>query len=126
MSDSLQPHQLSSPWNSPGQNTGMSSLSLLQGIFLTHGSNPSLPHCRWILYQLSHKGKEPQSFSKQIQHDCFPTGKELGRRKAVMAPQLIPMCPHVLIPVKQQQCLQISVSCPNIEVTSKDTASRVT
>ena len=34
----------------------MGSLSLLQGIFLTQGSNPGLPQCRWILYQLSHKG----------------------------------------------------------------------
>ena len=45
-----------SPWNSPGQNTGVGSLSLLQGIFLIQGSNPGLPHCRQILYQLSHKG----------------------------------------------------------------------
>ena len=43
-------------WNSPGQNTGVASLSLLQGIFQTQGSNPGLPHCRQILYQLSHKG----------------------------------------------------------------------
>ena len=49
-------HRLYSPWNSPGQNTGVGSLSLLQGIFPTQGSNPGLPHCRWILYQLSHKG----------------------------------------------------------------------
>ena len=42
--------------DSPGQNTGVGSLSLLQGIFLTQGSNPGLPHCRCILYQLSHKG----------------------------------------------------------------------
>ena len=55
MYDSLQPHGLYSPWNSPGQNTGVGSLSLLQGISLTQGSNPGLPHCRWILYQLSHK-----------------------------------------------------------------------
>ena len=34
----------------------MGSLSLLQGIFPTQGSNPGLPHCRRILYQLSHKG----------------------------------------------------------------------
>ena len=40
---------LYSPWNSPGQNTGVGSLSLLQGIFPTQGSNPGLPHCRWIL-----------------------------------------------------------------------------
>ena len=45
-----------SPWNSPGQNTGVGSLSLLQGIFPAQGSNPGLPHCRQILYQLSHKG----------------------------------------------------------------------
>ena len=41
---------------SPGQNAGVGSLSLLQGIFLTQGSNSGLPHCRQILYQLSHKG----------------------------------------------------------------------
>ena len=34
----------------------MGSLSLLQGIFPTQGSNPGLPHCRWILYQLCHNG----------------------------------------------------------------------
>ena len=56
MSDSLWPHGLYSPWNSSGQNTGVGSLSLLQGIFPTQGLNPSLLHCRWILYQLSHKG----------------------------------------------------------------------
>ena len=44
------------PWNSPGQNTGVGSLSLLQGISPTQGSNPGLTHCRWILYQLSHQG----------------------------------------------------------------------
>ena len=48
-----------SQWNSPGQNSGVGSLSLLQGIFLTQGSNPGLPHCRRILYQLSHK-KSPR------------------------------------------------------------------
>ena len=42
--------------NSPGQNTGVGNLSLLQGIFPTQGSNPGLPPCKWILYQLSHKG----------------------------------------------------------------------
>ena len=47
-----------SPWNSPGQNTGVGSLSLLQGIFPTQGSNPGLPHCRQTLYQLSHKGSQ--------------------------------------------------------------------
>ena len=51
MSDSLRPHGLYSPWNSLGQNTGVGSLSLLQGILPTQGSNPVLLHCRLILYQ---------------------------------------------------------------------------
>ena len=48
LSDSLWPHGLKSPWNSPDQSTGVGSLSLLQGIFPTLGSNPGLPHCRQI------------------------------------------------------------------------------
>ena len=56
VSDSLRPHGLYSPWNSPDQNTGMGSRSLLQGIFPTQRLNPSLPRCRWILCQLSHQG----------------------------------------------------------------------
>ena len=56
MSNSLWPHGLYSPRNSPGQNIGVRSLSLLQGIFPTQGSNPGLPHCRQILYQLSYQG----------------------------------------------------------------------
>ena len=46
---------MDSPWNSPGQNTGVGSRSLLQEIFPTQGLNPGLPHCRWILYQLSYQ-----------------------------------------------------------------------
>ena len=56
VSDSLWPHGLYSLWNSPGQNTGVDSFTLLQGIFPTQGSNPGLLHCRQILYQLSHQG----------------------------------------------------------------------
>ena len=44
MSNSLRPHGLYSPWNSPGQNTGWVAVPL----------NPGLPGCRWVLYQLSH------------------------------------------------------------------------
>ena len=50
MSDSLRPPWT---WNSPGPNTGVGSLSLLQGILPTQGLNSGLPHCRLILYQLS-------------------------------------------------------------------------
>ena len=46
------------PAEPPGKpkNTGMGSLSLLQGIFLTQELNQGLLHCRWILYQLSYEG----------------------------------------------------------------------
>ena len=44
--------------NSPDKNTGVGCHALLQGIFQTQGSNPSLLHCRWILYHLSHQGSQ--------------------------------------------------------------------
>ena len=43
------------PWNSPSKNTGVSSHSLLQGIFSTQGSNLGLLYCRQILYHLNIK-----------------------------------------------------------------------
>ena len=59
---------LCSPWNAPGQNTGVGSLSHLQGIFPTQGSNPGLLHCRRLLYQLSHQG----SPSSSLVLSCMP------------------------------------------------------
>ena len=65
VSDSLRPHGQYNPWNSPGQNTGVGSRSLLQRIFPTQGSNVGLLNCRQILYQLSHQGSPEHSvFSK--------------------------------------------------------------
>ena len=49
-----EPARLLCPWNSPGRNTGVGSLSLLQGNFWTQGLNPGVPHCKQILYHLSH------------------------------------------------------------------------
>ena len=59
LSDSQRPHRLQPtrllrPWDFPGKNTGVGCHFLLQGIFLTQGSNPGLPHCRQTLYPLSH------------------------------------------------------------------------
>ena len=48
------------PWNFPGKNIGLSSHSLLQGIFLTQGSNSGLLQCRQILYHLSHQDSPPE------------------------------------------------------------------
>ena len=55
MSDSATPRRFLCPWNSPHKNTGVGCHFLLQAIFLTHGSNPGLLHCRQILYHLSHQ-----------------------------------------------------------------------
>jgi len=55
----LWPARLLCPWSSPGKNTGVGCHSLLQGIFLTQGSNLSLLHCRQILHHLSHQGRAP-------------------------------------------------------------------
>ena len=68
----------------PGQNTGVGSLSLLKGNFPTQGSNPGHPHCRQILYQLSHKrsprtwewvaypfsrgSSQPRNWNRGLQH----------------------------------------------------------
>ena len=62
VSDYLQPRELYSPWNPPGWNTGVGSLSHLQGIFPTQGSKPGLLHYRQSLYQLSYQG----SLSKAV------------------------------------------------------------
>ena len=42
--------------DSLGKNTGVGCHALLQGVFSTQGLNPGLPHCRQILYHLSHWG----------------------------------------------------------------------
>ena len=57
VSDSLRSQGLYSPWNSPGQNPGVGSPSLLQGIFPTQWLNPDLPHCRRILLPAEPQGK---------------------------------------------------------------------
>ena len=67
---------VSSPGNSPGQNTGVGSCFHLQGIFPTQGSNPGLLHCRQILYQLSYQGSpilniSSAQFSRSVVSDSL-------------------------------------------------------
>ena len=84
MSNSLRPHGLYSPRNSPGQNTGVGSLSLLQGVSPTQGSDPGLLHCRRTLYQLSHQG------SPGLRTNIKTNGPELSpERKLTICNQLI-------------------------------------
>ena len=82
MSDSLQPcgllpTRLLCPWDSPGKNTRVGCHSILQGIFPTQGSNLGLPHCRQILYYLSHRvsliyeNTAKEVFSCSTCHDVF-------------------------------------------------------
>ena len=72
MSDCLWPHGLPArllcPWDSSDKNTRVGCHCLCQGISLTQGSKPGIPHCRWILYHLSQQRSPP------------PRGVEKGRR----------------------------------------------
>ena len=52
-----------------GKNTGMGCHFLLQGIFLTHGSNLSLLHCRQTLYPLSHQGSIAVLYVRRANRD---------------------------------------------------------
>ena len=75
MSNCLQAHWLYPVrflclWNSPGENSGVGCHSILQGIVPTLGSNPSLLHCRQILYHLSHQGKS-QSVCNHVHICCW-------------------------------------------------------
>ena len=93
MSDYLQPHvlhpaRLLCPWDFPGKNTGVGCHVFLQGIFPTQGLNPGLPHCRQILYPLSHQGSprilewvaypfsrgssQPRNWTSALQVDSLP------------------------------------------------------
>ena len=80
VSNSLWPHRLYRPWNSPGLNTGVGSLSLFWGIFPAQGLNSGLLHCRQILYQLSPKGSwrilasEAYPFSSGSSRPRYQTG----------------------------------------------------
>ena len=112
MSNSVTPWtvvtRLLCPRNSPGNNTGVGSLSLRQGIFLTPGSNPGLPPCRQTLYCLCHQRGQvcqllnlflvgpppgpptPNTLSSSCHLNCFTS--ELG---------------HSDIPLTKPPCLQL-------------------
>ena len=65
---------------SPGQNTGMGSRTILQGIFSTQGSNPGLPHCRWILIRIRDLFQIKELVSNRVRtegKDCLTQETEL-------------------------------------------------
>ena len=84
MSDSLwayglKPARLLCPWNFPGKNTGGGWHSLLQGIFLTQGSNPGLLYGRQILSHLSHQGSQDPDAGKDWRQKKSVTEDEMVR-----------------------------------------------
>ena len=105
VSDSLRPHGLYSPWNSLGQNTGVGSFSLLQGIFPIQGSSPGVPHCRQILYQLSHKGSPrilewiAYSFFSRSSQPRNQTGISATAAAAAAAAKSLQSCPTLCDPI---------------------------
>ena len=89
MSDSLRPHglqptRLLRPWDFPGKSSGVRCHFLLQGIFLTQGSNPGLPHCRQMLYRLSYQGSSSMTRVNPW------IGKMHWRRKRQLTPVFLP------------------------------------
>ena len=85
-SDMTERLHFSSP-DSPGKNTGVGYRFLLQGIFLTQGSNPSLLHCRQTLYCLSHQGT-PRCWAPSVHPQQVPwAGGSLHvKHQALMLP----------------------------------------
>ena len=116
LSNSLWPHRLYNPWNSPGLNTGVGSRSFLQGIFPTRGSDPGLPHCRWILYQLSHQGSpgilewvaypffSGSSWSRNLLHCRWILYQGSSRKTVWSCPRGYPQ--HSLIASMEMEILQ--------------------
>ena len=87
-SDSLRPHELCSPWNSPGQNTGVGSLSILQGLFPTQGSNPGFPYYRFDFFDLSKKerkrGKGREAMLGLAERSIVLTHLKLHQRRLIL------------------------------------------
>ena len=80
----LYPARLLCPCDFPGKNTGVSCYFLLQGIFLTQGSNLGLLHCRQILHHFRGRKSSPKWL-----HQCFCPQTELWLPPASLAGSLI-------------------------------------
>ena len=91
-----QPARLLCPWDSPGKNAGVGSHCLLQGIFLTQGSNWGLLHCRQILHCLSHQGSPMQYHNSA---SCEVSGEYQITQGLRTVPKVgVPVSPRVASP----------------------------
>ena len=109
----LQPTRLLRPWDSPGKNTGVVYHFLLQGIFLTEGSNPSLLYCRQIVYGLSHLGSPCCYFTRgltskrgRVPGMLAQAGSSSEKKDSLVLPnipvaRLSPFCCHFSWPCSQ-------------------------
>ena len=101
----LQLVEVYSPWNSPGQNTGVDSLSPLQGIFPTQGSNPGLLHGRQILYQQSQESNQGLLHCRcilyQLSYQGCPEGSFNSKKHPASATMslLFSLCSALPLPV---------------------------
>ena len=93
MSYSLQPQRLYSPWNSPDQNTGVGSLSILQWIFLTQGSSPTL-QAKSLAAEPAGKPKNTGVGSLSLLQWIFPTQESNSG---------LPHCRQILYQLTYQQ-----------------------
>ena len=92
--------------------SGVGSLSLLQGIFPTQGSNPSLSHCRWILYQLSHKGSPIMGKGLLNNYPRNKKRQQGAKLKARREKGHLPLLVHIqLLKNKTKQKNQSSKQC---------------
>ena len=101
-SDSLRPHGLDSPWNSPGQNTGVGSLSLLQGIFPTQESIWDLLHSKQIFLPTELSGKNSLIFPQNLKKRwllAFHKQKDRGSEKLSNLPEITQLSDGVVFPV---------------------------
>ena len=103
-----------SPWNSPGQNTRVGSRSLLQGIFPTQGSNLGLPHCRWILYQLSQQGSPLPSLRSKPDFLLTPPNMEhcsqhLAQNMNILKQSNVQKVPHVFLKLRVRVIISLVV-----------------
>ena len=106
--------------DSPGKNTGVGCHALIQGIFPTRGSNPGLPHCRRILYHLSHQGS-PNFVNLIIKpRNCAPSCVQLWH-------MLLPLLGILLLPFADKTLLSFKHPfkchlCLKLALTSMDNA----
>ena len=122
--NSLWPHGLYSSWNSPGQNTGVGSLSCLQEIFPSQGSNPGFLHCRQILNQVSHRRcihisplLPPLYVIRELSSLCYTPAPHHGSvSMSILILQFVP--PSFPLPSVHKSFLYICASVPALKIAN--------